>query len=296
MVGSILVSGISHDSLTSLLQGTIGDLRTIQVKRGGSLVTITVTIGEYLAPSVFTDALDATTAYILLTTFSDSTVNPNGSAAEFSDALDKTAWAKYTVFDLRHNLGGMVTQCQKIASQFIPKDSMIIRTKSREYDTVVHAFITDSSGIRAVEGQKALNRKFILLVDDTTASASEILVSCLKDYHSATIKIIGKRTYGRGSGWALVPTPLKGIATITCMLQYPVRGPDYNTVGIIPDIEIATGVDAVQVALAQIHSGALGKVLMNSKALDRIRDLRAAVTLKNRMPMCVVKPKGLSRK
>jgi carboxyl-terminal processing protease len=296
MVGSTSLTGISRDSLTSLLEGNIGDHRAIQVKRTTGLVTITVTIGEYLAPSVFTETIDSSTAYILLTMFSDSTLNPNGSAAEFSDALDKTAWAKYTVLDLRHNLGGAVTQCIGISSQFIPKDSMIIMTKSREYDSVVRKdFFTESGGLKAIAGQKALTRKFAVLVDDSTASASEILVSCLKDYRSATVKIIGQKTFGKGSGWALVPTPKNGIATITCMLQFPIHGPDYNHIGIIPDSTIPSGADAEKVALGFINGGALGKVLANSNAADRIHDLRAAFMPKNRIPMCVIKPNRCSR-
>jgi carboxyl-terminal processing protease len=287
--GTISLSGLSRSDFSLVMQGDLGTQLTLEVKRLDATLTIKVILGEYLAPSVFTDTLDSVTAYILLTEFSDSTENPLGSSAEFSDALDKTAWAKYTVLDLRDNPGGDLQQCLGIVSQFVPKDTAIIKQKRRDYNDATGTATTIDTVMKATAGQKALHRTFAVLVDSMTASASEVLVSCLKERRASNVKIIGGLTYGKGSGWTMFDTQKKGLVTITLLLITPMVNLSYNHIGIVPDISIGPGSDAEQIALNEIHGGGLGKTMGYFSRLTRIRALRAEMRPRFWYPMCVVK-------
>jgi carboxyl-terminal processing protease len=283
------VAGVQHDSLSNYLGGNLGDSMSLVVNRNGALLTIRVILGTYFAPSVVIDSLDSSVAYIALRQFSTETVHPLGSAGEFSDALDSTAWAQYTVLDLRGNTGGAVTQCISIASQFVPESTVIITTKERNADSLHPYGTTVFSRFDAIAGQKALTRKFEVLVDHWTASASEILVNCLHERRASTIKTIGTLTYGKGSGWAYADTPKKGLVTITKLLLIPVIDPVYNHVGITPDIVLDSVVNALTIALSDIGKGGLGKRLAISEKANRIERMLEQLPKQSKIPMCIVK-------
>jgi carboxyl-terminal processing protease len=283
------VAGVPYDSLSRYLGGNLGDSMSLLVNRNGALLTIRVVLGTYFAPSVVIDRLDSTVAYIALRQFSTETVHPLGSAGEFSDALDSTAWAQYTVLDLRGNTGGAVTQCISITSQFVPANTVIITTKERDADSLHPNGTTVYSELDAVAGQKALTRKFEVLVDHYTASASEILVNCLHERRASTVKTIGTLTYGKGSGWAYADTPNKGLVTITALLLLPVIDPVYNHIGITPDIVVDSTTDALTTALSDIGGGGLGKRLAISETANRINRMLDQLPKQSKMPMCIVK-------
>jgi carboxyl-terminal processing protease len=283
------VAGVQQDSLSHYLGGNLGDSMSLLVNRNGALLTIKVVLGTYFAPSVVYEVLDSSVAYIALRQFSIETVHPLGSAGEFSDALDSTAGAQYTVLDLRGNTGGSVTQCISITSQFVPTSTVIITTKERDADSLHPNGITIFSEFDAVAGQKALTRKFEVLVDHYTASASEILVNCLRERRSSTVKTIGTLTYGKGSGWAYLETPKNGLVTITTLLLLPVIDPVYNHIGITPDIVVDSTTDALTIALSDIGGGGLGKRLANSETANRINRMLDQLPKQSKIPMCIVK-------
>jgi carboxyl-terminal processing protease len=283
------VAGVLQDSLSQYLGGNQGDSMSLLVNRNGTLLTIRVILGTYFAPSVVFEALDSSVAYIALRQFSEETLHPLGSTGEFSDALDSTAWAQYTVLDLRGNTGGAVTQCISITSQFVPLNTVIITTKERDADSLHPNGITIDSELDAVAGQKALTRKFEVLVDHYTASASEILVNCLRERRASTVKTIGTLTYGKGSGWGYVDTPKNGLVTITTLLLIPVINPIYNHIGITPDVVVDSTTDALTIALSDIGGGGLGKRLAISKNVNRINRLLDQLPKQSKIPMCIVK-------
>ncbi len=243
------LAGVSSDDISSYLGGRIGQQRTLRIARGEKELTITVILGSYYAPTVTIDSLNDTLAYILLTRFADSTELPGGSAEEFRIALQQTAWARHTILDLRQNGGGTLTQCVRISSEFVPVGASIIRSKER-YAISAWESATRDTVLKAVEGQRALDRPFTVLVDNYTASASEAFVSCLHENRGSDIETIGQRTFGKGSGWYSIGTPRGGIANVTGMLLIPVNNESYNLKGIEPDVSIDENQDALEIAQA----------------------------------------------
>lgn len=250
-VNGKLTAGMSYDSMQSYLVGDVGTSNSYTIKRGDSEILVTVVMDEFLDRSVFVDSINANIALITLTTFSASTFLDGGSAAEFKAALNQTNWAEWTIFDLRENGGGRLDQCISISSEFVDSGSLLMLVKEREYSEAASMFVTNENAWYAEGGQTALNRKFYVLMDSHTASASEVVIASLIQ-HRKDVKTIGERTYGKGRGQLFIPTPEKGIARITCMKMIPGEGISYDMIGITPDIEIEDIDYALDTAVARI--------------------------------------------
>ena len=95
------------------------------------------------------------------------------------------------IIDLRNNPGGSLQEVAEMLSDFVPAGEPVVVTRSRyEEQNIVSA------------GRKTINfsqKKIIILVDSSTASASEIMAGTIKDYLPASVTIIGDTTYGKGS-------------------------------------------------------------------------------------------------
>lgn len=251
--GDQSLAGLSLEEIGEALRGDVGTEVVLRIKRGGNLMNITVVRGVFMLPSVEVDSVDSITAGIALTGFFDETIVDGGSAEEFSQALDATEWAEYTVLDLRHNGGGYVNQCIAIIGHLVPRGTQIVRIRERNYDpdlqigiTVDTVYVTDGAG-------KATGRTWYILVDGYTASASEMLVSCMMEQASDLVTVIGTTTYGKGRGQIMVDGPDSVLAIVTSMTITPVNDSAtvYDLVGIEPDITADT-VDAFEVALDEI--------------------------------------------
>ncbi|MDD5673958.1 MAG: S41 family peptidase, partial [Chitinivibrionales bacterium] len=175
-----------------------------------------------------------------------------------SNALQKTQWARYTIFDLQDNGGGLLTQCFAIIGDLVPTGSAIIRFHERKVDSITLAAFTHDTIYYSDGAGQFRNRTLVLLVDSNTASASEVTVSCLKQVYPA-IKIIGTHTYGKARAQIMSGTPNNGLAKVTCALISPLSGPSYDLVGIKPDTTIAAGQSALDLAESIIDNTAPAK-------------------------------------
>lgn len=277
-VGETPLAGLSFKEMTGRIHGTAGDAKQLTIGRAGGRVRISVTLGSYLAPAVFADSLDSAVAYIALSIFIDSTTLPGGAKDEFRQALEKSAWADYTIFDLRSNGGGLVDQSLAIAGEFVPFGTALARSRERYLDTIADTIgtRTDTWSTDRKNGI-AYARKFIVLTDRYTASASELLVSCLRDYRP-DIRRVGDTTYGKARAqYFWFPTPDSGLAKVTYSLLTPERGAPYDLVGIPPDSTVAAGADALAVARAMIRQAQgrpLAKAAVDTTMVVRINAVR----------------------
>ena len=128
--------------------------------------------------------LNPTTGYIQLTEFA------RGSGREIADAIEKLRGSgmKQLVVDLRNNGGGLLDQAIDIADQFLPEGSMIVQTKGRTRDSF--------QSYRASGKYPPLDMPVVVLVNEGTASASEILSGALQDHDRGLI--VGTPSWGKG--------------------------------------------------------------------------------------------------
>ena len=256
------VAGLQRNSFTGLLQGDLGGQVVLRIKRGGNQLNKVVTRGPFSSPSVFVDTVDTSVANIILAGFFNETNIDGGSAAEFSAALEKTQWAEYTIIDLRGNGGGYINQCIDMLGHLVPRGTAVITTHERDYDFEREvSYETDTTYYSTGAGEAA-GRKLFLLVDSLTASASEIMVSCLMRREGVTV--IGEdTTFGKGRGQVMLWGPDSVIAKVTCMVMLPADSGavSYDSVGIVPDV-LSDAADAFDVALNMIEETASAKRLV----------------------------------
>lgn len=268
-VDGVSVSGITFDTLRDRLRGEIGDMKVLQIRRGTREIQITVTIGEFFVPSVFHDSLATDVAYIQLTTFLTETGVSGGSAEEFRLALQQTTWAEHTIFDLRSNGGGEISQAIDITSEFLEAETALVKVRERVLNDDGNSGSTVTRNLVSKAAGSATGRKFVVLVNNFTASASELLVSALRS-NRPDILIVGETTFGKGRGQVIASTPESGLVKVTFLTIEPLAGVSYDLSGIVPDIEISSGQDALEVAVQQII-GTLAKTGAQARRLRAIR-------------------------
>ncbi|MBL7747752.1 MAG: S41 family peptidase [Chitinophagaceae bacterium] len=185
-VNDSLLTGrsFSTDEIKKRIRGERGSQATLLVVRGAQQQTISVTRGTIPVSSI--DAaymIDKTTGYIKLTKFS------NNSYREFMAAMEmlQKEGMQSLIYDLRGNGGGFMNEAVEMADEFLDGDKLIVYTqgvnsKKREY--------------RCKRPGLFEKGKLVILVDELSASASEVLAGALQDWCRATI--IGRRTFGKG--------------------------------------------------------------------------------------------------
>ncbi len=290
-INQVPIKDNSFTNAVKLLKGNTGDICSLTVKRDTISLNINVTLGSFIVPSVFTDSLSSSIAYILITGFFDSTTtNGGGTSDEFVQALKKTSWAPYTILDLRRDGGGLLSQCTKVASEFVTAPTKIVKSRQR---VVMHNNNTDQffattkdSIFMTTSNGTAANRNFIVLTDNYTASASEIIVTFLREQKN--FKIVGMRTYGKARGQVIFPTPKDALLKITYATLAPISGQNYDLIGIEPDYITQTSEEALDKGIDVINNliGKSAKVTSRINIISKIRKLRKQIRTQ-KTPMCI---------
>ncbi|HEX8461830.1 MAG TPA: S41 family peptidase, partial [Segetibacter sp.] len=183
---SITIAGkhLKPDNIRKLLRGESGSSLKLTVLRDGKLLPVTVNRGTIPVPSV--DAaymITPTTGFIHLNRFSETTYR------EFMVNLEKlqAQHMQKLVLDLRGNGGGLLSQAVNIADEFLDEDKLIVYTQGSHVPK--YEYRCKREGLFE-------KGDLVLLVDEGSASASEVLAGALQDWDRATI--VGRRTFGKG--------------------------------------------------------------------------------------------------
>lgn len=179
------IQGMSSSEAVQLIRGEKGTTVTLTIKRGAKAEPFEVKVKRDDIPieTVYAEMLDDDIAHIRMTTFSEHTYD------ELLTALDemKKKGMKGLVLDVRQNPGGVLDGALKISDLFVEKGKTILQTQEKGKKAVSYP---------ASEGEK-IDVPVALVVDDGSASASEILAAALKE--SSAIPIVGTKTFGKGT-------------------------------------------------------------------------------------------------
>lgn len=217
--------GMSTDAAVKLIRGEKGTTVTFTILRDGAPLEIPVVRDTITVPTIETK-VDESGVFII--SFYSFTAN---SSQLFSKAITEFRKSGSTklLIDLRNNPGGYLESAVAIAGHFLPNGAVVVTEDYKgKQENVVHR----SKGINGLPA----NTEVAILIDQGSASASEILAGALQDADAATL--VGARSFGKGSVQELV-TINGGALKVTIARWLTPAGRSISDGGLTPDIEVA---------------------------------------------------------
>ena len=214
------VSGMSLAEVSNLVKGPVNTLVTLEIVRNKEKIKKQIIRKEITIKTV-KSRNDKEIGYIQILSFISAST-PN----EFLEALENTDKSKGLIIDLRGNTGGLLANAVFISNLFINKGRLVSIVGRHDY----------RYDITAQETNVNIDKPIVILVDEASASASEIFSGAMKDYHKA--KLVGTKTYGKGMVQKIIPMPNRTGLNLTIAKYLTPSGKDINKKGITPDVEI----------------------------------------------------------
>ena len=241
------ISGMQLADVANLVRGPENTFVQLVILRNKDKLVKNVMRKEIKIKTVKSNIVDKNIGYIQIASFIGSTT-PN----EFMEALEKTKNTKGLIIDLRGNTGGLLPNAIFIANLFIREGNIvsIVGRNGYKYD------------IFAQDTEYGITKPTVVLVDSSSASASEILSGALKDYKKATL--VGTKTYGKGMVQKIIPMPNETGLNLTIAKYLTPKGTDINKKGINPDIKVTFTVNDIKNhndAQLQVAKNVLSKML-----------------------------------
>ena len=179
------IKNMERDQLSMFLKGTPNSKISVEIERQGKIIKKDLIRDKVVInPVPFAEMIDEETGYITLTRFNDK------ASSEVKKAYRKLKKQGMTklVFDLRYNPGGSLLESIKIVNFFLPKGKKVVTTKAK-IKKWTNTYNTNNDPID-------LEIPIVVLVNERSASASEIVSGSLQDYDRAVV--MGKRSFGKG--------------------------------------------------------------------------------------------------
>ena len=220
------VQGKTLMEAVNLMRGPVNTSIEITVRRKGLRKAKIFKIFREIIEirSVVSKLIDDKIGYLRLRAF-----NENSSSQlkkEISD-LEKNDKLVGYILDLRNNPGGLLSQAIRI-SDFFLEEGEIVSTKGRESK--------ENRKFFAKKGDRIKGKPMIVLINNGSASASEIVAGALKDQKRAIL--LGENTYGKGSVQSIIPLKNNGAIRLTISKYYLPSGKSISEVGVSPDIKV----------------------------------------------------------
>ena len=220
------VRGKTLMQAVNLMRGPVGTSIEITVRRKSlrkaKIFRITREIIEI--QSVISKLVDNKVGYLRLRAFNE---NSSKQLKEEISKIEKNKKIVGYILDLRNNPGGLLSQAIKI-SDFFLDDGEIVSIKGRKN--------RDNRKYFAKKGDKIKGKPLIVLINNGSASASEIVAGALQDQKRAIL--LGVTTFGKGSVQSIIPLRNRGAIRLTVSKYYLPSGKSISEVGVVPDIKV----------------------------------------------------------
>jgi carboxyl-terminal processing protease len=222
------IVGLTLNDAVKQMRGAVGSNISITVVREGVEPFDVTLTRENIRPDVVKSKTVGDVGYVRIATFNERTSD------ELDKALDKVRKdskgpLKGLVLDLRDNPGGLLEQAIEVSSRFLPGGE-VVSTRGRRPE--------DVERYNARRGDRFPNLPVVVLINNGSASAAEIVAGALQDRGRA--KIMGTTSFGKGSVQTIIPLgPNKGAMRLTTSRYYTPSGKSIQGAGIEPDVEVA---------------------------------------------------------
>jgi carboxyl-terminal processing protease len=220
------VQGKTLMEAVHMMRGPVGSSIELTVRRKGlKKAKIFKIIREIIEiRSVVSKLIDNEIGYLRLRAFNENSSNQLKNEIL---KLEKNKELVGYIFDLRNNPGGLLSQAVKI-SDFFLDDGEIVSTKGRKS--------RENRKFFAKKGDRIKGKPLIVLINNGSASAAEIVAGALQDQKRAVL--LGETTYGKGSVQSIIPLRNRGAIRLTISKYYLPSGKSISEIGVSPDIRI----------------------------------------------------------
>jgi carboxyl-terminal processing protease len=232
MADQHILGGLSSDAAVNLIKGPAGTKVTLKIKRGTELLTKVVSRRQINAPTVTGKILDNHIGYIDISSFGSDTAIKFGELLSDYEGKNVDSY----IIDLRNNGGGYLDTALNIAGYFVGNQVALI-TKSKA---------EGEQKLNGVAHKILINKKVTFLINEYSASASEVLSGVVRDYNKANF--IGLKSYGKGRVQWPATLSNKDVLKLTIEKFFSPKDITIDKVGITPNIVIPDQVDSMRVA------------------------------------------------
>ena len=256
-LGDKSVQGMSLDEAVGMMRGKSGEALKLTILRKNveQPIELKLVRDAIKVRSVKQKTLEPGYGYVRIAQFQTNTADELQKAI---DALKKENATQGLVLDLRNNPGGLLESAVEVSDNFLNK-GLIVYTKGRAANSNLR--------YNAEAGDILNGAPIVILVNDGTASAAEIVAGALQDNHRAII--LGTNSFGKGSVQSVIPITETKAIKLTTALYYTPSGRSIQAEGIKPDIvDERTTVTSMQPAMRAAESD-LNKHLDNGNAPDK---------------------------
>ncbi len=227
-IGKEQVQGKSLMEAVKLMRGPVGTSIDLTIRRKNVKkpleFKITRKIIEIRSVNSKIISNEKNIGYLRLKSFNE---NSDNQFLQSLKKFEKNPKIKGYVIDLRNNPGGLLTQAINITDFFL-NDGEIVSTKGRK--------ISETRKFFARKGDEIRGKPMVVLINNGSASASEIFAGALKDHKRAII--LGENSYGKGSVQSIIPLKNGGGMRLTISKYYLPSGKSISEVGVTPDIYV----------------------------------------------------------
>ena len=222
-VNGIPVTVEQYEAIPDMIKGKIGSKVTLVIERNGEEKTFEMEVATVQLSQVESKMLDSKIGYISLKSFEGNSYN------QFKRAYENLLvnGAEMLIVDIRNNMGGVLDECANIVDMFVDKDNVILTEKNNK---------GAEKEVKTVK-EKTITMPVVLLVNQYSASASEVTAAALKEY-ADNVTVMGNRTYGKGVIQVLYELSDGSGLKVTIEEYFGPNHSKINGEGVAPDIEL----------------------------------------------------------
>jgi carboxyl-terminal processing protease len=272
-IDETMVKGLSMDQAVKKMRGEPNSkvLLTIFRKSESRSFPVAITREEIRVQSVRAKMIEPGYAWVRVSQFQDRTVDD--FARKIEELYKQDPAMKGVVLDLRNDPGGLLEGAVAISSAFLPADSIVVTTNGQIPDSKATFKASPDSYLRR-GGSDPLKKlpealktvPLIVLVNEGSASASEIVAGALQDHHRATL--MGAQTFGKGSVQTVRQLSPDTALKITTARYYTPSGRSIQAKGIVPDVWLDETADGNLFAALRIRESDLEKHITSGQGSE----------------------------
>ncbi|MES2888550.1 MAG: S41 family peptidase [Pseudomonadota bacterium] len=279
-IDDVFVKGLTMDQAVKRMRGEPNTkvMLTVFRKVESRSFPVTITREEIRQQSVRGKVVEPGYAWLRVSQFQENTVED--FTRKLEEIYKQEPKLKGLVLDLRNDPGGALEASVAISAAFLPKNVMVVSTKgqiqgSNEEFKAAPEFYLRRGGNgdplkRLPEGLKSV--PLVVLVNEGSASASEIVAGALQDHQRATV--MGAQTFGKGSVQTVLPLPQDTGVKLTTARYYTPKGRSIQATGIVPDVMLDETAEGNLFAALRLREADLQKHISSGQGEEKKDEAR----------------------